>query len=78
MRTNIQMKLVLFSYKDLHKLLPEVSDVIMKCTLSDSAFQGTWESSMEELRKVDQESESLKKSLLSTGSTSRQKNAGCT
>ena len=78
MRTNIQMKLVFSFFKDLHKLLPEVSDVIMKCTLSDTAFEGTWESSMEELRKVDQESESLKKSLLSTGSTSRQRNAGCT
>ena len=69
------MKLVFSSYKDLHKLLPEVSDVIMKCTLSDTAFQGTWESSMEELRKVDQESEST---LLSTGNTSRGMNAGCT
>ena len=66
------------SYKDLHKLMPEVSDVIMKCTLSDTAFQGTCETSMEELRKVDQESESLKKSLLSTGNTSRGRNAGCT
>lgn len=72
------MRLVFSSYKDLHKLLPEVSDVIMKCTLSDTAFQGTLESSMEELRKVDQESESLRKSLLSTGYTSRRMNASCT
>ena len=65
------MRLVFSSYKDLRKLLPEVSDVIMKCTLSDTAFQGTLESSVEELRKVGQESESLRKSLLSTGYTSR-------
>ena len=72
------MRLVFSSYKDLRKLLPDVSDVIMKCTSSDTAFQGTLESSMEELRKVDQESESLRKSLLSTGYTSRGMNAGCT
>lgn len=72
------MRLVFSSYKDLRKLLPEVSDVIMKYTLSDTAFQGTLESSMEELRKVDQESESLRKSLLSTGYTSRRMNASCT